>query len=92
MKKLIYTVAFVAFISIAGQAQTDKPAAKQEPAKKEAAASHEMMNSSGNVKEEKATEPKTRMAINEKGVPAAKTNKGIMKEEKAASPEATEKK
>ena len=88
MKKLFYTISFVALLSIAGKSQTDKPAAKQEPAKKEtiqsAATTHDA------AKDEKADQPKstgTRMAINEKGVPASKAAKDKpAKEEKAVSP------
>ncbi|MES2681631.1 MAG: hypothetical protein V4635_17175 [Bacteroidota bacterium] len=102
MKKLIYSISLVTLISIAGKAQTDKPAGKQEATKKEAAASHEVATPQNVVKEEKApaAEPKnggTRMAINEKGVPATKAAKApaAAKEEKAVSPgqpAATEKK
>jgi hypothetical protein len=85
MKKTIYTVAFFAFIAFTGNAQTSNNAVSPDDSKKEF--KKQVVNPDGTlandvkeaeVKTEKAskevpvTKDGTRMAITEKGVPAAK--------------------
>ena len=81
MKKIIYTLSALAFFALAGKAQTPS---KQEP-KKETAPATEQSKPAAVKKGEQAHEPKagTRMAINEKGVPASKAS--TAKEKKEAS-------
>jgi hypothetical protein len=78
MKKLVYTLSFVTLLGIAGKAQTMEPA-KQDPKKGDGkpATITPVPNSE---------EPKSRMAITQKGVPASRTKEKDPKDAKAAEP------
>lgn len=103
MKKITYTLAFVALFSLTNKAQTlqTSPSADQKPMTKE------QVNADGTLKVEENTEkkpevkpadkPATRMAISEKGVPTSKpkpTSKTAAPTNKEAKPgtQSTEKK
>jgi len=89
MKKLIYTFSFATLLGLAAKSQTVNESAKQDGAKQSTPAAVLVATESANEKTQKApapvSEPKsgTRMAINEKGVPASKAAKDKSKEEKA---------
>jgi hypothetical protein len=108
MKKIIYTLSFLTVFAVAAKAQATS-ATSQEP-KKETLNNKESLNSTtdkrapGQAQPAKEAQqpaaptaaPKTRMAINEKGVPASKaTEAKTKKEDKPAAtpgqPTATEK-
>lgn len=99
MKKVIYTLSFVALCSIAANAQSDKPAKQAQPAKtttesKDAKPSETTLapnRADGSATDNASSTdnmptPKKRMAINEKGVPASKSTAEKPKTEKAANP------
>ena len=79
MKKTIYTLAFVALLSVMAKSQSASEPKKSEPAKKEKVNPDGTLAPVQGVQDEKpaaAQEPKkggTRMAITEKGVPASKS-------------------
>lgn len=103
MKKIIYTLSFLALFAVAGKAQNATPiqeAGKSEvmpPSTKQQAATAQQApkkkTDESTTAKEKPKSSGTRMAINEKGVPATKAAKD-KKEEKTADPgqPATEKK
>jgi hypothetical protein len=94
MKKTIYTLAFVALLSVMAKSQSATEPKKAEPVKKETVNPDGTIAPVQGVQDEKpaqAQEPKksgTRMAITEKGVPASKSTDS--KSQKAAEPKKTE--
>ncbi len=89
MKKIVYTLSFLAFFTLASKAQTPSAAPQQEPKKEVAPEKKTAQPSSSTSKKEETatgTAPRTRMAINEKGVPASKaTTPKDKKDEKTTS-------
>ena|SRR6218665_548139 len=97
MKKIVYTLSFLTVFAVAAKAQSASTA-QQEP-KKETIKGETMQSTDKRVpshgtpsqpapaQEAQPAAPKTRMAINEKGVPATKPAEAkTKKEDKPASP------
>lgn len=87
MKKLVYTLSFITLLGLAGKAQSTaqpvkpvEPAKQTEPSKKENKAT---ITPAGASEMPSSNEPKSRMAITQKGVPASKTKEN--KDAKAAA-------
>lgn len=97
MKKTIYTIAFVALFAAAGSAQNKPAKAQNETQQSAPSDDHISVNPDGTLKDVKEKndkgpgneeQPKTRMAITQKGLPApkAKENNAKPAEAKTAPP------
>ena len=98
MKKILYTLSFLTMLSFAGNAQSDKSAAKHETAKHEKASTTAVAVPATAANEDHVPTPvngATKLTVSQKATPASNGSKDKPKEEKAnkaAQPAATDKK